>query len=56
MIKGHKYAIYAEDAKSEPSFVGLADTIDDARKIKFDVELTGFTQVAIVDANLNKVE
>jgi hypothetical protein len=56
MIKGHKYAIYAEDAKNEPRFVGLADTIEEARNIKFDAESAGFIGVAIMDGSLNKVE
>ena len=56
MIEGHEYVIYAEDAKSKPCFVGLAETIEEARKIKFDVELAGFTGVAIIDGSLNKVE
>lgn len=44
MIEGHKYAaVYAEDATSQRCFVGLADTIEEARQIKFDVELAGIT-------------
>ena len=55
-MKGHKYVIYAEDAQRDPLFVGFADTIEEARKIKFDAELAGFTHTAIVDGNLNEVE
>jgi hypothetical protein len=56
MIKGHNYVIYAEDAVSDPHFFGFADTIEEARKIKFDAELAGFTHAAIVNGNLQKVE
>jgi hypothetical protein len=56
MIKGHKYVIYAEDAVSDPLFVGFADTIEDARRSKFEVELAGYTHASIVDAHLNEVE
>jgi hypothetical protein len=53
MIRTYKYVVYAEDAVSVPLFVGIADTIEEARKIKFDAE---FTHAAIVDGNLNEVE
>jgi hypothetical protein len=56
MMKGHKYVIYAEDAQTDPQFVGFADTIEQARKIRFDAELAGFTHAAIVDGNLKKIE
>jgi hypothetical protein len=56
MIEGYKYAIHAEDVDSHSRFVGLADTIEEARKIKFDAQLAGFTHVAILDGVLNKVE
>ena len=56
MIKGHKYAIYAEYVESDPQFVGLADSIEEARKIKFDAELAGFAGVAIIDGSLNEFE
>jgi hypothetical protein len=49
MITGHKYVICAEDAESDPQFVGFADTIEQARKIKFDADLAGFTHATIVD-------
>ena len=55
-IRTYKYVIYAEDALNDPVFVGIAATIKDARKIKFDAELAGFTHAAIVDGNLNEVE
>jgi hypothetical protein len=55
-IKGSKYAIHAVDANEDPQFVGLAETIEEARQIKFDAELAGFTRVAIVDGELNEVE
>ena len=47
--------IRAEDAKGQPQFVGLADTIEEARKIKFDAELAGFMHVVIMDGELKKV-
>jgi hypothetical protein len=56
MIRSYKYVVYAEDAVSVPLFVGIADTIEEARKTKFDAELAGFTHAAIVDGNLNEVE
>jgi hypothetical protein len=56
MITGHKYVICAEDAESDQQFVGLADTIEEARKIQFDAELAGFTDVVVIDGNLNEVE
>jgi hypothetical protein len=56
MIRTYKYVIYAEDAVRDPLFVGFADTLEEARKIKFEAELAGFTSAAIVDGNLNEVE
>jgi Xaa-Pro aminopeptidase len=56
MVKGHKYVIYAEDAVRDPVFVGFADTIEEARKIKFEAELAGYAHAAIADGNLNEVE
>ena len=56
MIKGHKYMLYAEDARGNPQFVGLADTVEEARSIRFDAELAGFKGVAIIDGRLTKVE
>jgi hypothetical protein len=56
MIKGHKYAVYAEDAVRDPLFVGFADTIEEARRVKFDAELAGYARAAIMDGNLNEVE
>ena len=55
-MKGHKYVIYAEDAQNDPLFVGLADTIEEARKIKFNAELAGYIHAAIVDGKLTEVE
>jgi hypothetical protein len=55
-MKGHKYVIYAEDAQNDPLFVALADTIEEARKIKFNAELAGYIHAAIVDGKLNKAE
>jgi Xaa-Pro aminopeptidase len=55
-IKGHKYMLYAEDARGNPQFVGLADTVEEARSIRFDAELAGFKGVAIIDGRLTKVE
>jgi Xaa-Pro aminopeptidase len=55
-MRTHKYVIYAEDAVRDPLFVGFADTLEEARKIKFEAELAGFAYAAIVDANLNEVE
>ena len=56
MIEAHRYVIYAEDATSDPLFMGYAETIEEARKIKFDAELAGFTGLAIIEVSLNKVE
>jgi len=56
MIEGHKFAIRAQYAGRGPWFVGLADTIEEARKIRFDAELAGFTGVVILDGELNEVE
>jgi hypothetical protein len=56
MMKGHNYVIYAEDAVRDPQVVGFADTIEEARKIKFDAELAGFTHAAIVNGDLKEVE
>jgi Xaa-Pro aminopeptidase len=56
MIRTYKYVIYAEDAVRDPLFVGFADTIEEARKIKFDAELAGFIHAAIVDGTLNEIE
>jgi hypothetical protein len=52
----HKYVIYAEDAVHDPICIGFADTIDEARKIKFDAELAGFTRATIVGASPNEIE
>jgi hypothetical protein len=56
MIGDHKYAIRAQFVEGDPRFVGLADTIEEARKIRFDAELAGFTGVVIIDGSLDKVE
>jgi Xaa-Pro aminopeptidase len=56
VIQTYKYVIYAEVAESNPLFVGFTDTIEEARKIKFDAELAGFARAAIVDGKLNEVE
>jgi hypothetical protein len=37
-------------------FVGYADTIEEARRIKFDAESAGYAHAAIVDDDLNEVE
>jgi hypothetical protein len=55
-MKGHKYVTYAEDAQRDPLCVGFADTIEEAREIKFDAEFAGFTHAATVDGNLKEVE
>jgi hypothetical protein len=39
VIEGHNYVVYAEDAVCDPQIVGFADTIEEARRIKFDAEL-----------------
>jgi hypothetical protein len=52
----HKYVIYAEDAVYDPICIGFADTIEEARKIKFDAELAGFTRATIVGASPNEIE
>jgi hypothetical protein len=51
-----KYAIYAEDAVRIPICIGFADTIEEARKIKFDAELAGFTHATIVGESAKEVE
>jgi hypothetical protein len=56
IVEDLKYAIRAQYAGRGPRFVGLADTIEEARKIRFDAELAGFTGVVILDGELNKVE
>jgi hypothetical protein len=56
VIEDHKYAVHAQFVEGDPRFVGLADTTEEARKIRFDAELAGFTGVVIIDGSLNKVE
>jgi hypothetical protein len=56
VIRTYKYAISAENAERDPLFVGFARTIEEARRIKFNAELAGFIQAAIVDSKLNEVE
>jgi hypothetical protein len=52
----HKYVIYAEDAVRDPICIGFADTIEEARKIKFEAELAGLTYATIVGESPNEVE
>jgi hypothetical protein len=56
MIRTYKYVISAENTERDPLFVGFANTIEEARKIKFNAELAGFIHAAIVDGKLNEVE
>jgi hypothetical protein len=57
VIEDHKYAIRAQFVEGDPArFVGLAETIEEARRIRFDAELAGFTGVVIIDGSLSKVE
>jgi hypothetical protein len=56
VIRTYKYVISAENAERDPLFVGFANTIEEARKIKFNAELAGFIHAAIVDGKLNEVE
>jgi hypothetical protein len=55
-MRGHKYAICAENALKDPVFVTFADTIEEAGKIKFDAEFAGFAHATILDGNLDEVE
>jgi hypothetical protein len=52
----YKYVIYAEDAVRDPICIGFADTIEEARKIKFEAELAGLTDATIVGEGPNAVE
>ena len=56
ITKGQTYVIHGLDARGKPQFVGLADTVEEARSIRFDAELAGFKGVAIIDGRLTKVE
>jgi hypothetical protein len=52
----YKYVIYADDAVRDPICIGFADTVEEARKIKFDAELARLTRATIVGDNANEVE
>jgi hypothetical protein len=52
----YKYVIYAEDVVRDPICIGFADTIEEARRIKFDAELAGLTHVTIIGEGPNEVE
>jgi hypothetical protein len=56
VIRTCNYVISAENAEREPLFVGFANTIEEARKIKFNAQLAGFIHASIVDGKLNAVE
>jgi hypothetical protein len=52
----HKYVIYAEDAVRDSICIGFADTIEEARKIRFEAEVAGFTHATIVGESPKEVE
>jgi hypothetical protein len=52
----YKYVIYAEDAVHDPICIGFADTIEEAREIKFEAEMGGLTHARIVGEGPHEVE
>jgi len=55
-IETRNYVVYSEDENTSSSFIGFADTLPDAIKIKSDAAGAGFSHVVVVDGNLNKVK
>jgi hypothetical protein len=52
----YKYVVYAEDAVHDPICIGFADTIEEAREIKFEAEMGGLTHARIVGEGPHEVE